>query len=406
MLFARSKARDLNLADAAVRQDPYPIYAELRRTDPVALVKMPFFGDTYFISRYEDVAATFKDPRISNDTMGSSSEHGGWLTPRSFRLMAENMLSKDDPEHRRLRDLVHKAFTPSRIRSMVDRVEEITHELLDRAAEKRDVDLIADFALPIPLIIISEMLGVEAKDREPFHHMTARFLESTNSGVMQMVLQTPNINRMVRFFERLLEDRRANLGDDLLSALIEAEQEGDRLSQDELIGMIFLLLLAGHETTVNLIGSGLLALLEHPDEFARLHNDPDLIDSAIEELLRYTNPVELSAPRFPLEDIEMHGVIIPQGHRMLVGVASANRDETVFENPDAVDITRKPNRHLAFGLGVHYCLGAPLARLEGATAINAIVQRFPEMQLMKPINELEWRSSTLVRGLKSLPVRV
>jgi cytochrome P450 PksS len=404
----RSRERDLNLADREIRQNPYPLYAQLRREDPVALVRVPFFGATYFISRYDDVAAAFKDPRISTDLANASQDMWApsWMVPRSLTIMGENMLTKDDPEHRRLRNLVHKAFTPKRIRDMAGRVETVAHELLDAAEKKETSDLVADYALPIPLVIISEMLDVPEEDRHPFHDLTAKFLASTSSGVLQMLTQMGTANKMIKFFERLIADRRANPGDDLLSALIAAEEEGDRLSEEELIGMVFLLLLAGHETTVNLIASGALALLEFPDELDRLRENPELMDSAIEELVRFTNPVELSTPRFALEEIEWHGVTIPQGHRILVGVGSANRDETVFENPDAIDITRHPNKHLGFGLGIHYCLGAPLARMEGKIALQALIDRFPDMRLAQRPEDLTWRKSTLVRGLEALPIHL
>lgn len=408
MLSFLQRGQNLNLAAPHVRQNPYPIYARLRREDPVALVHLPFFGKTYFISRYDDVAAAFKDPRISTDVLAGTRANGisGRLAPRSISVLGQNMLTKDDPEHRRLRDLVHKAFTPKRIQEMAIRVQTVTDELLDKAASKGDVDLVADFALPIPLVIISEMLDVPEADRMAFHRLTAAFLESTTSGLLHTVLSYGKLKQIIAYFERLIAARRQNLGDDLVSALIEAEDAGDRLSEGELVGMLFLLLLAGHETTVNLIASGTLALLEHPDQLERLRAQPELFDSALEELLRYTNPVELSTPRFAKEAFTWHGVDIPAGHRILVGVGSANRDETVFANPDVIDITRSPNKHLAFGFGVHYCLGAPLARMEGKIALQTLLDRFPHLTLVKPVAQLTWRSSTLVRGLKALPVKM
>jgi cytochrome P450 PksS len=398
-------SRRLNLAAPHVRQNPYPVYAELRRTDPIALVHMPFFGKTYFISRYADVLDALKDPRISNDVTGSTAtkNFSTWM-PKSVGVLGEQMLSKDDPEHRRLRDLVHKAFTPKRIQAMADRVTAITDELLNKADQQNQVDLIADFALPIPLVIISEMLDVPERDRMYFHQLTATFLESTSSGLLHAVRSYGKLRKIIRYFEDLIADRRQRPGDDLISALIAAEEAGDRLSQDELVGMLFLLLLAGHETTVNLIGSGALALLEHPTELAALRADATLWDSALEELLRFTNPVELSSPRHAKETFTWRGVTIPAGHRMLVGIGSANRDETVFPDPDRLDIRRSPNKHLAFGFGPHYCLGAPLARMEGRIALQTLIERFPQLTLAVPPAALVWRSSTLVRGLKSLPV--
>ncbi len=401
------RGQNLNLAAPAIRQNPYPTYARLRHEDPVALVRLPFFGKTYFISRYDDVADALKDPRISTDADRGSGANGigAWM-PRSVSVLGQNMLTKDDPQHRRLRDLVHKAFTPKRIQSMANRITTITDELLDKAERQNKVDLVADFALPIPLVIISEMLAVPEADRMAFHKLTSAFLESTTSGLLHTAMSYGKLTKIIRYFEELIAARRQDPGDDLLSALIAAEEAGDRLSQDELVGMLFLLLLAGHETTVNLIASGALALLEHPAELEQLRADPALWDSALEELLRYTNPVELSTPRYAKETFSWHGVEIPSGHRILVGIGSANRDETVFPEPDRVQITRSPNKHLAFGLGIHYCLGAPLARMEGKVALQSLIERFPRLTLAQPPESLTWRSSTLVRGLKALPVAV
>jgi len=218
--------------------------------------------------------------------------------------------------------------------------------------------------------------------------------------------QIPNALRMTRFFEKLIALRRANPGDDLVTALITAEDAGDHLSQDELIAMIFLLLLAGHETTVNLIGTGVLALLQHPAQLQQLRDNFDLIDDAVEELLRYGNPVEHGSSRYALEDVHIGGQLIPKGSTVLLLLSSANRDERIFENPEQLDITRSPNRHVGFGLGIHYCLGAPLARLEGRIAIQKLFQRFPNLHLAIPEEQLAWRSTMAVRGLRSLPVHV
>jgi cytochrome P450 PksS len=211
---------------------------------------------------------------------------------------------------------------------------------------------------------------------------------------------------MMRFFRKLIHLRRAEPRDDLLTALVQAEEQGDRLSEDELISMIFLLLLAGHETTVNLIGNGTLALLQHPEQLQKLRENPELIGSAVEELLRYGNPVEQPSPRFAREEIHLDGHVIPQGATVMPLLASANRDESMFENADKLDITRKPNRHVAFGMGAHYCLGAPLARLEGTIALQQLVRRFPQMKLAVPEEQLRWRGSVGLRGLKALPLRL
>lgn len=398
----------VNLATPEVRADPYPTYARLRQTAPLAQARVPFYGQAWLVTRYADVAAVLKDPRFSADQRNAGGAEGGhprWL-PRIFRILGSSMIVTDDPDHYRLRNLVHQAFTPKRVEAIAARVQAIVGELLDRAAAQRRVDLIGAFALPLPLTVISDMMGIPERDRPGFRRWTAKFLETPSGSLLNMLGQLPNGMRLMRFFENLIASRRADPQDDLVSALVAAEQAGDRLSEEELLSMIFLLLLAGHETTVNLIASGTLALIQHPDQRRLLRENPALIDRAIEELLRYTNPVEHGSTRFALEDVELNGVTIPKGGRVVALLSSANRDESVFERADELDLTRHPNRHLAFGLGIHYCLGAPLARLEGQIAIQALVQRFPDIQLDVPPEKLRWRHAISVRGLKSLPVRL
>jgi cytochrome P450 PksS len=398
----------LNLADAALRADPYPTYARLRRESAVVVAKAPTFGQVFVLTRYDDILAAHKNPALSSDLSrrGGRRSTPAWM-PRVFTMLQRSMVTTDDPDHWRLRELVHQAFTPATVERMTHRIHTITTELLDRAADRRELDLIADFALPLPLRVISDMMGVEAPDQRRFHKWSAGFLEVGAGDLWVLLRQIPNGIRMLRFFERLVAQRRARPGgDDLISRLVQAEAGGDRLSEDEALSMIFLLLLAGHETTVNLIGNGVLALLQHRSELERLHAHPEYIDTAIEELLRYGNPVEHGNVRFALNDIAVDGVTIPKGSTVVLLLASANRDEAVFADPEALDVTRSPNRHLAFGFGIHYCLGAPLARLEGRIAIQQLVSRFPGMHLAVPESRLRWRSSVAVRGLTRLPVRL
>jgi cytochrome P450 PksS len=285
------------------------------------------------------------------------------------------------------------------------RIADVTGDLLDRAALLPRIDLIAGFALPLPLTIISEMLGVPDDERGTFHRWSSRFLEIGAGGSpLKMLMQLPNGIRLMRFFERLIAERRAAPREDLITALVQAEAGGDRLSQKEVLSMIFLLLLAGHETTVNLIANGMLALLQHPGELRRLREHPELIDSAVEELLRYGNPVEHGNVRLALDDVTLGGHRIPRGAVVVLLLASANRDERVFEDPDRLDVGREPNRHLGFGFGVHYCIGAQLARVEGRIAIAELVRRFPNLRLAVPETTLRWRSTVAVRGLEALPV--
>lgn len=404
-------AAPINLSDQTLRNNPHPTYARLRETMPVAPAVAPFFGRAWLVTRYEDVSSILRDPRYSSDMRNNGREEPAivdLLMPRVLKSMRTSMVTTDDPDHARLRGLVHQAFTPKRVNQLRGRVEEVSVRLLEEMAHKAArggrVDLISDYALPLPLTIISDMMGVSEADRHYFHKLTAHFLEGSSSGMLEIVRQLPNGHRLMRFFEKLIGERRANPGDDLLSALIVAEQDGDRLNEQELVSMIFLLLLAGHETTVNLIGNGTLALLENRDQFDLLYDQPDLIESAVEELLRYSSPVEYDNARFLKEDIELHGVLMPRGSTVLAALASANRDEAVFDAPDRLDITRSPNKHVAFGLGIHYCLGAPLARLEGQTAIRALVLRYPGLKLAVPASDVRWRNAVAVRGLRELPV--
>ncbi len=396
-------------AESTFRANPYPVYTVLRRCAPVMQMEAAFGGHPWLVTRYEDVVSALKDPRFSSDPrdMGLQNRRmNAWWMPRVFGILQNSMITNNDPAHQRLRSLVHLAFTPKRIEQISGRVEQITHELLDQAGRKNRIDLIRDFALPLPLTVISDMMGVPQAERAGFNRAVAPFLESLAGSPLKILAQYPNANRLMSFFERMIALRRAEPQDDLLTALVQAEQAGDRLSEDELLSMIFLLLLAGHETTVNLIGNGTLALLEYPEQFQRLHDDPDLIERAIEELLRYANPVEHGNPRFLTEDVTLHGVTLPKHSHVLLMIASANRDETVFEHADRLDLARQPNRHLSFGLGAHYCLGAPLARLEGKIAIQALVQRFPNLKLTIPAGQVPWRTAIAVRGVKALPVQM
>lgn len=399
--------RDLDLGAPAIRADPFPTYAYLREHAPVAPLRRPFLGRVWHITRYADVVEAFRDPRLVCDrrNVGDGKGDDPWWLPRAARIIGQNMLTRDEPDHRRLRGLVHKAFTPRMVDALRGSVERVVEERLERIAAAGRCDLIHDFALPVPLTIISEMMGVEERDRVGFHRLTNRFLALIDGGPLGALRSIPSALRMLRFFRRIVRDHRLRPRADLVSALLDAEEAGDHLTEDEVVGMVFLLLLAGHETTVNLIGNGVLALLDHPAELARLREHPELVEPAIEELLRYGSPVEISSPRFAREDIPLHGETIRRGEMVHMVVAAANRDPAAFERPDRLDITRTPNRHVAFGHGIHFCLGAPLARLEGRIAVQALVRRFPGLALAAPREGLRWRRSTFIRGLAALPLR-
>jgi cytochrome P450 PksS len=389
------------------RTNPSPVYAKLRKLGPV-LQSRDLLGEGFIITRYEEVVSVLKDPRFANDRRnvpgGTSLDR--WWMPAILRMLVSSMVLKDPPDHRRLRNLVQKAFTPGMVEKMNGRVEHITEELLDAAARKPVVELMGDFALPLPLTVISEMLGVPEPERVSFRKLIARILDPSAVSPTGFILNYPHMLRLNRFLRRLVRLRREQPGEDLVTALVQAEEGGDRLSEDELISMVFLLLFAGHETTVNLIGNGMLALVRHPDQLQKLREQPDLIDSAIEEMLRFTNPVGQVAPRFAKEDVEIAGVRIPQGSAITLLIASANLDETAFPKADTLDIARGPNRHVSFGYGIHYCLGAPLARLEARVAIPALLRHFPRLDLAVPAEKLRWRPNLGLRGLEALPLSV
>ena len=403
--------KTVKMGDPAFRADPYPTYAWLRENAPVTQVKAPFgLGKAFMVTRYEDVQAIFKDPRFSTDMRrrGSGDVNGGLVrfAPRSMRILGNQMVTQDDPNHARLKNLVHKAFTPARIASLHGRIEVITKDLLDDAAKRDVIDIVEDFALPLPMTVISEMLGVPEHMRKPFRDLMTGMLDAPGVALFRAFRQFSTTRKLIAFLNDLINLRRREPDDGMITALIAAEQSGDTLDQEELIGMIFVLLLAGHETTVNLIANGVLALLENPDQFRLLRDNPQHIKTAIEEFLRFTNPVEHGVVRFATEDLPVQGVTIPKGSTVMAMLSSANRDEAVFKDPDKLDVTRDPNRHLAFGVGMHYCLGAPLARMEGAIAINALLARFPNLQLAIPPTAVRWRPSIAnFRGLMELPVR-
>lgn len=394
-----------NIVSAEFKANPFPFLADLRVSQPVYPTTLPDKTPVWLITRYADVAALLKDERfVKNRRTAMTPEQlrkTPWVPPM-FRPLERNMLDLDAPDHTRLRALVHMAFTPSLIARMRERVQTLADELLDRVMHDGEMDLIEDYALPLPMTIITEILGVPARDHPKFHRWSKAVVALTSPKATLRVI--PSVWMFIRYLRQFFKTRRRDPRDDLATALIQAEEAGDKLSEDELLAMVFLLLIAGHETTVNLIGNGMLALLETPEEMNRLRQDPALIKPAVEELLRYTSPVLMSTERYAREELNLHGVTIPRGGMTLGVIGSANRDESVFENPDDLDITREPNKHLAFGQGIHFCLGAPLARLEGEIAINTLLRRIPDLRLSGTPESLRWRSSMILRGLESLPV--
>jgi cytochrome P450 PksS len=269
------------------------------------------------------------------------------------------------------------------------------------------VDLVDAFAVPLPLAVISRMLGVSASDRDQFHTLTARFVAGVGGGSPASFIKVvPTARKLLKMIERMADERREVPDHGMISALVAASDEGDKLSPDEVAAMIFLLMLAGHDTTANLIGSATLALLEHPEQAARLRDDGSMAPSAVEELLRFTTPVPCGAARITLDDVDIDGTTIPKGSKVLGMIISANRDERIFDHPDELDLGRDPNRHLTFAFGKHFCLGNQLARMEGQMALRALVQRFPNMTLAVPRDQLRYKPIQALRGLRSLPLRL
>ncbi len=396
----------INIASPEFKADPYPFYARLRAEAPACRVTLPTREVAWLVTRYDDVATVLRDERFvknAKNAMTPEQIAGQPWFRKAFKSLKRNMLNLDPPDHPRLRALAHKAFTPRRIEEMRERILGLTDGLLGDVRDRGAMDLIRDYALPLPTTIIAEMLGVPAADRHRFHRWSSAIVTAAASP-WNMMTAVPTTWLLMRYIRKTIKQRRANPGDDLLSDLIRAEEAGATLSEDELSSMVFLLLVAGHETTVNLIGSGVLALLEHPDQMERLRNDPALMKPAVEELLRYTSPVEMATERYAREDAAIAGVTIPRGEMVMAIIASANRDERQFASPDSLDLSRDPNKHLAFGLGAHFCLGAPLARLEAQIAISTLLRRIPDLRLATAPDALRWRRGLLLRGLESLPV--
>jgi cytochrome P450 PksS len=401
-----------DLASPRFKANPYPFYARLRNEAPVWRTTLRDRRTAWLITRYEDVAGVLKDRTFAKDPLNAMDPEQRAKTPwvpGFLKPLERNMLDLDDPDHARLRALVSKAFTPRLVEQLRGRIEALCEELLDamdrKGGRQGGAELVADYALPLPATVIAELLGVPAQDHNKFHRWSSRMLSVSSSRDMMRAL--PAALAFVRYLRKMFERRRIDPKDDLMTALVQAEEAGDKLSEDELLAMGFLLLVAGHETTVNLIASGTLALLENPEQMEKLKEDPLLIGPAVEELLRYTSPVDMATERYAREDVQVAGTTIPRGELVLAVLGSANRDERHFEHPDALDLARDPNRHLAFGRGgVHHCLGAPLARIEGQIAVGAFLRRFPEASLAVRPDSLRWRRGLFLRGLKRLPLVV
>ncbi len=392
------RVRISNLARPRFKADPYPLYARLRAEAPVCRTR--FLGrPAWLITRYDDVFNLLKDQRAVKDLPQVTH----WIHLAGGAI-THHMLNKDDVDHTRLRRLVHQAFNPSLIEQWRERIQHACDELLNKLEGAGSFDLMREYALPLPLTIMGELLGIPLEDRARFHARSRSSLSP--STILDVLRAVPDQRLLTGQIRNLIKSRRDKPGNDLLTSLIQAKESGDKLSEQELVAAIFFLLIAGYETTVNLIGVGALVLMQNRPERKRFEQDPATTESAIEELLRFTSPLDVATQRFASEDMIINSVRISRGDALFAVLGSANRDETQFPAPDTLDLTRAPNKHLAFGHGVHFCLGAPLARLDGQIALKALFRRFPGLRLAGPPESIRWRKSLIVRGLDSLPVSI
>ncbi|MFJ9630091.1 cytochrome P450 [Streptomyces sp. NPDC101175] len=404
----------VELFTPAFHQDPHGVLATLRRSAPAVPVVTPNGLRTWLVTGYEQARELLTDPRLSKDM-----RVGRDLIPRNFadaekqraflaesgdhsqfpQVLSVHMLDSDPPDHTRLRRLVGRAFTARRIEALRPRITGLTDELLEGMARSGRADLMEALAFPVPFTVICWLLGVPPNDRSEFR----RWSNLLVSGAGTPEVRDASVS-MIAYLRDLIEGKRVRPADDMLTDLVRVSEEGDQLTDDELISMAFLLLVAGHETTVNLIGNGTLALLQHPEVAAQLAGDPTLWPAAVEEFLRYDGPVTNATWRFTTEPVEVGRVLIPEGEFVTISLGAAGRDPARYPDPDRLDITRPHNASVAFGHGIHHCLGAPLARLEGHIVISRLFARFPALRLAVDGTGLRRRSSLMMRGLEELPV--
>ncbi|MBI1296172.1 cytochrome P450 [bacterium] len=401
----------LDLFSLEFKADPFPTYATLRSDHPVYCHHAPYGARIWYITRYEDVLTVLKDngDLFAKDPLNARSDEkrDSNATPNVSRMINRNMLFADPPDHTRLRTLVNLAFTPRRVDSLAPRIAQIATSLLDQmAASPPPWDLMSGYAFPLPITVIMEMLGIPAADQGEVHEWSKAIIAPGRHGI-SLKERKRRIRAFVDYLNEMFAQRRIHPGDDLISALVVAEAQGERLSEEELSSMVALLFVTGYETVVNLLGNGALALMQHPEQLTRLlaDNSDAAWDAAIEELLRYDGPVETSTTRWARQDVTLHGQEIKRGDIVRVVLTSANRDERQFVCPHQLDLQREDvHAHIAFGRGAHYCLGAPLARLEGRIALRALFTRRPSLQPATPPDELAWRIGVIFRGLNALPV--
>ncbi|MGW6279582.1 cytochrome P450 family protein [Kribbella sp. NPDC055071] len=377
--------------------DPYAAYSALRESGPVHRIKGPDGGAAWLVTRYDDVRRALTDPRLSVDK--SHALPGNYRGLSLPPALDANLLNMDPPDHTRIRSLVTRAFTAGRVDALADPIRRTADALLESVVRRGTADLIADYAGPLPMTVICDLLGVPEEIRTNFKAWTDTLLAPPGPEDARAA-----IGAMLQFFARLIASKRAEPGDDLVSDLIAVRDDGDRLTDDELTSLVFLILFAGYENVAYQIGNATLALLEDRSLWERLQADRSLLPAAVDELLRYDGPAPLAIRRFPLEDLEIGGVVIPAGETVMLGLASANRDADRFPDPERIDFDRAGGGHLALGHGIHYCIGAPLARLELTIALDGLLDHAPSLALAVPRSELRYRDTIRTRGLVELPV--
>jgi cytochrome P450 len=387
--------------DQGLFRDPYRLYGVLRQNGPVQPVALPDGWQGWLVTSYEDARSLLADPRLSKDVTEAVKLLGPGYRGALASPLARVMLNADPPEHTRLRKLVARAFSTRAVAQLRHRIEQIADELLDATAGNSVIDLVTDYATPLPITVICELLGVPPSDRDIFRNWTAAFVAMTSEEEV-----AESTRHLTSYFTSLIAAKRDKPADDLLSRLIRVPDEDDHLTPSELLNAASHLLASGFESTLNLITNGTLALLRHPDQLALLRSDPSLLPGAIEEFLRYDSPVHIATLRFTTEPVRVGETEIPAGQFVHISLLAANRDGDHFPEPDRLDITRQAASHLAFGHGIHHCVGAPLARAEGEIAIGRLLSRFPDLALGCDPGSLLWRDSATMHGPQSLPVRI
>jgi cytochrome P450 len=402
------RVQKLDFASQCFATDPFPTYATLRESGPVFQTRLPLLGKTWVAMTYQAASEVLKD----DETFVMEAKKAGktlfsgilQLLPRILRMFSDNMLAHDNPDHRRLRRLVEQAFSRHSVENLRGRIGVICDGLLDGLSGRETVDLLEEWARPLPVAVICELLGLPDEDRPKFTRWVKALFRSVSlSGVL---LALPSLFRLQKYLRRHFEQCRQRPRPGLMTALVQAEQDGDKLSEDELLAMAFLLLFAGFETTVHLLSGGSLALLKTPEQKERLLNDWSLLPPAVEELLRFVCPVQMSEARYVVRDLDFHGQSLRRGDSIVAWLGAANADPARFPNPEKLDLSRSPNPHLSFGSGIHFCLGAQLARVEAQVGFERLFTRYPRLAFAVDGSELKYSGNMLLRGLVALPVRL